>query len=191
MSELSASHCTARRLARASRKAYHTGSRSGYSSWSSSLNRRKAPLPRIARASLRPARSSVIASAKSAMSWYQTQDGSGSMTTRSSSSRSTGACPSMPVSAAQNAISPVSGRCDVHRRTSVSMTWPRSAPTTPVNPGRMALRTRSNKTPWQGDPRVNIQRGKDGNAKAYQVRQVLDAIAKLESEKNEEGDDDA
>lgn len=47
------------------------------------------------------------------------------------------------------------------------------------------------KTPWQGDPRVNIQRGKDGNAKAYQVRQVLDAIAKLEAEKNEEGDGDA
>jgi hypothetical protein len=47
------------------------------------------------------------------------------------------------------------------------------------------------KTPWQGDPRVNIQRGKDGNAKAYQVRQVLAAIAKLEAEKNEEGDDDA
>jgi hypothetical protein len=23
------------------------------------------------------------------------------------------------------------------------------------------------KTPWQGDPRVNIQRGRDGNAKAY------------------------
>ena len=23
------------------------------------------------------------------------------------------------------------------------------------------------KTPWHGDPRVNIQRGKDGNAKAY------------------------
>ena len=47
------------------------------------------------------------------------------------------------------------------------------------------------KTPWPGDPRVNIQRGKDGNAKAYQVRQVLDAIARLEAEKNEEGDDDA
>ena len=47
------------------------------------------------------------------------------------------------------------------------------------------------KTPWQGDPRVNIQRGKDGNAKAYQVRQVLDAIARLEAEKNEEGDNDA
>lgn len=42
------------------------------------------------------------------------------------------------------------------------------------------------KTPWQGDPRVNIQR-----AKAYQVRQVLDAIAKLEAEENEESDDDA
>jgi len=38
---------------------------------------------------------------------------------------------------------------------------------------------------------VNIQRGKDGNAMAYQVRQVLDAIAKLEAEENEESDDDA
>ena len=47
------------------------------------------------------------------------------------------------------------------------------------------------KTPRQGDPRVNIQRGKDGNAKAYQVRQVLDAMARLEAEKNEEGDGDA
>ena len=50
------------------------------------------------------------------------------------------------------------------------------------------------KTPWQGDPRVNIQRGKDGNAKVYQVRQVLDAIARLEAEKDEkdeESDDDA
>ncbi len=32
------------------------------------------------------------------------------------------------------------------------------------------------KTPWQGDPRINIQ---DDKAKAYQVRQVLKAIAKL------------
>ena len=32
------------------------------------------------------------------------------------------------------------------------------------------------KTPWQGDPRVNIQCGKDGKAKAYQVKQVLLAI---------------
>lgn len=48
------------------------------------------------RASLRPARSSVMASAKSAMSWVLDQDGSGSMQTRSSSSRSTGVWPSMP-----------------------------------------------------------------------------------------------
>lgn len=34
------------------------------------------------------------------------------------------------------------------------------------------------KTPWPGDPRVNIQNDK-GKAKAYQVRQVLLAIAKL------------
>jgi len=35
------------------------------------------------------------------------------------------------------------------------------------------------KTPWPGDPRVNIQSLK-GKAKAYQVRQVLLAIEKLE-----------
>jgi hypothetical protein len=34
-------------------------------------------------------------------------------------------------------------------------------------------------TPWPGDPRVNIQE-KQGKAKAYQVRQVLQAIDKLE-----------
>jgi hypothetical protein len=34
------------------------------------------------------------------------------------------------------------------------------------------------KTPWQGDPRINIQNDK-GKAKPYQVRQVLAAIAKL------------
>ena len=34
------------------------------------------------------------------------------------------------------------------------------------------------KTPWLGDPRVNIQDNK-GKAKAYQVRQVLKAIDKL------------
>jgi hypothetical protein len=34
------------------------------------------------------------------------------------------------------------------------------------------------KTPWPGDPRVNIQNEK-GKAKAYQVRQVLAAIDKL------------
>ena len=35
------------------------------------------------------------------------------------------------------------------------------------------------KTPWPGDPRVNIQNDK-GRAKAYQVRQVLKAIEKKE-----------
>ena len=35
------------------------------------------------------------------------------------------------------------------------------------------------KTPWPGDPRVNIQNAK-GKAKPYQVRQVLQAIEKLE-----------
>jgi hypothetical protein len=35
------------------------------------------------------------------------------------------------------------------------------------------------KTPWRGDPRVNIQNAK-GKAKPYQVRQVLQAIDKME-----------
>jgi hypothetical protein len=39
------------------------------------------------------------------------------------------------------------------------------------------------KTPWPGDPRVNIQEGAGGKAKAYQVRQILQAIDKLELEK--------
>jgi hypothetical protein len=37
------------------------------------------------------------------------------------------------------------------------------------------------RTPWPGDPRVNIQND-HGAAKAYQVRQVLAAIAKRETE---------
>ena len=37
------------------------------------------------------------------------------------------------------------------------------------------------KTPWQGDPRVNIQNAR-GMAKPYQVRQVLRAIRRLEED---------
>jgi hypothetical protein len=37
------------------------------------------------------------------------------------------------------------------------------------------------RTPWIGDPRVNIQNDK-GEAKAYQVKQVLKAVERLESE---------
>lgn len=39
------------------------------------------------------------------------------------------------------------------------------------------------KTPWKGDPRINIQND-NGKAKAYQVRQVLSAIYRLKEEKN-------
>lgn len=41
------------------------------------------------------------------------------------------------------------------------------------------------KTPWIGDPRVNIQNSK-GQAKAYQVKQVLKAIERLEVEHGKE-----
>jgi hypothetical protein len=37
------------------------------------------------------------------------------------------------------------------------------------------------KTPWHGDPRVNIQNDR-GRAKPYQVRQILQAIERLEVE---------
>lgn len=37
------------------------------------------------------------------------------------------------------------------------------------------------KTPWHGDPRVNIQNDK-GKAKPYQVKQVLRAIEKIKEE---------
>ena len=40
------------------------------------------------------------------------------------------------------------------------------------------------KTPWVGDPRINIQDNK-GKAKVYQVRQVLLAIEKLEGMRHE------
>lgn len=40
------------------------------------------------------------------------------------------------------------------------------------------------KTPWPGDPRVNIQNDR-GKAKHYQVRQVLKAIAKLKDSSKE------
>lgn len=40
------------------------------------------------------------------------------------------------------------------------------------------------KMPWIGDPRVNIQKDKSGKAKAYRVKQVLAAIAKLQGEKS-------
>ena len=35
------------------------------------------------------------------------------------------------------------------------------------------------KMPWPGDPRVNLQADKGGKAKAYQVRQALQAIGRL------------
>lgn len=42
------------------------------------------------------------------------------------------------------------------------------------------------KMPWQGHPRINIQ--KDGSkAKAYQVKQVKEALLKLKEMKKEEG----
>ena len=38
------------------------------------------------------------------------------------------------------------------------------------------------KTPWQGDPRINMQHDQ-GMAKPYQVRQVLRALDRLEAER--------
>jgi hypothetical protein len=35
------------------------------------------------------------------------------------------------------------------------------------------------KVPWEGEPRINLQKGKDGKAKPYQVKQVRLALIKL------------
>lgn len=48
-------------------------------------------------------------------------------------------------------------------------------------PRQISSSHRVYRTPWVGDPRVNIQ-DDHGVAKAYQVRQVLKAIKRLESE---------
>ena len=53
-------------------------------------------------------------------------------------------------------------------------------------PRQVSSSHRVYKTPWPGDPRVNIQNSK-GRAKTYQVRQVLKAIERkdLEHENSE------
>ncbi|OGO03634.1 MAG: toxin HicA [Chloroflexi bacterium RBG_13_53_26] len=49
-------------------------------------------------------------------------------------------------------------------------------------PRQRASSHRVYRTPWAGDPRVNIQ-SEGSKAKAYQVRQVLRAIERLEVER--------
>ncbi|GAB3703092.1 toxin HicA [Nocardiopsis oceani] len=49
-------------------------------------------------------------------------------------------------------------------------------------PRRRGTSHRVYRMPWPGDPRVNIQND-HGQAKAYQVRQVLAAIAQLKEER--------
>lgn len=51
----------------------------------------------------------------------------------------------------------------------------------PARQGRSSHRIY--RTPWPGDPRVNIQND-EGMSKAYQVKQVLKAIERLKNEKN-------
>lgn len=40
------------------------------------------------------------------------------------------------------------------------------------------------RTPWQGDPRLNIQDA-NGEAKAYQVRQAIKALRKLSEQRDD------
>ena len=48
-------------------------------------------------------------------------------------------------------------------------------------PRRSGTSHRVYRTPWPGDPRVNIQ-NRNGMAKSYQVRQVLKAVDRLEAQ---------
>jgi hypothetical protein len=45
------------------------------------------------------------------------------------------------------------------------------------------------KVPWQGEPRINLQQGKGGKAKPYQVRQVKAALIKLRDIQQEENNE--
>jgi hypothetical protein len=45
------------------------------------------------------------------------------------------------------------------------------------------------KVPWQGEPRINLQKGKDGKAKPYQVKQVRLALIKLKEIQEEQSND--
>ena len=51
-------------------------------------------------------------------------------------------------------------------------------------PRKQSTSHRVYKTPWQGDPRVNVQ-NKKGMAKPYQVRQVMKALEKLAEEEDD------
>lgn len=42
------------------------------------------------------------------------------------------------------------------------------------------------RTPWAGDPRINLQKDKAGKAKPYQIQQVIRALERLMEESNEE-----
>ncbi len=50
--------------------------------------------------------------------------------------------------------------------------------------GKPRNKTMSIKHPGLETPRVNIQKGKDGKTKTYQVKQVLAAIYKLKDKNN-------
>ncbi len=45
------------------------------------------------------------------------------------------------------------------------------------------------KTPWQGKPRINLQQGKSGKAKPYQVKQVKEALIRLKEIQANENDE--
>ena len=52
-------------------------------------------------------------------------------------------------------------------------------------PRQSATSHRVYKTPWPGEPRVNIQNNR-GMAKPYQVRQVIRALARLKEEETKD-----
>jgi hypothetical protein len=70
--------------------------------------------------------------------------------------------------------------CGPIRETSALPNCGRFAPIISVRPRQQGTSHCVYKTPWSGDPRVNIQEGKGGKAKDYQVRQVIQAIDKME-----------
>jgi len=72
-------------------------------------------------------------------------------------------------------------RCEITPKGYASKASVASASDTFGVPRQRGTSHRIYRMPWQGDPRVNIQNDK-GMAKAYQVKQVLKAIERLQNE---------
>lgn len=73
----------------------------------------------------------------------------------------------------------------MHHKTCVFLTMPNYVNIIFGAPRNKGTSHHVYKTPWIGDPRVNVQLGKNGKAKSYQVKQVLEAVKRIKEQNDE------